>query len=93
MKNAYPADCIMGNIVFLQEEKRIFGGRVVCMCEGSYAMFTPQGSFDLYLPIWSRPLTDRNITTEHFLAAGMLKNKKLAPLKIFPYYSYLGKFL
>ena len=53
----------------------------VCMCEGSYAMFTPQGSFDLYLPIWSRPLTDRNITTEHFLAAGRLKNKKLAPLK------------
>ena len=32
MKNAYPADCIMGNIVFLQEEKRIFGGRVVCVC-------------------------------------------------------------
>ena len=32
MKNAYPADCIMGNIVFLQEAKRIFGGRVVCVC-------------------------------------------------------------
>ena len=33
--------------------KKKNGSLVVGLCvrEGSYAMFTPQGSFDLYLPI------------------------------------------